>query len=206
MAFKKILDINKNRYASGVASRNDLALAETQLKNTQAQAIDLGVQRAHLGHAIATLIGKPASTFSIPAAPLALKVPAIPAGVPSIFSSAARTSPPPSETWPRPTPRSAWPWRLIIPPLPSAPREALRPPTALKWFLWPSRFWSLEAAGAQTLFAGGLRGGQTAAARAAYDSTVATYRQTVLTGFQEVEDNLAPWAFWSRRLRSRTRR
>ena len=63
--------------------------------------------------------------------------------------------------------------------------------TAAKWFLWPSRFWSLGAAAAQTLFDGGLRGGQTAAARAAYDSTVATYRQTVLTGFQEVEDNLA---------------
>jgi NodT family efflux transporter outer membrane factor (OMF) lipoprotein len=59
------------------------------------------------------------------------------------------------------------------------------------WFTWPSRFWSLGATAAQTLFAGGLRGGQTAAARAAYDSTVATYRQTVLTGFQEVEDNLA---------------
>ena len=82
-AFQKILDRTKNRYASGVASRNDVALAETQLKTTQAQAIDLGVQRAQLEHAIATLIGKPASVFSIPAAPVALKVPAIPAGVPS---------------------------------------------------------------------------------------------------------------------------
>ena len=82
-AFKNILDRTKNRYASGVASRNDIALAETQYKNTQAQAIDLGVLRAQMEHAIATLIGKPASTFSIPAAPLALKVPAIPAGVPS---------------------------------------------------------------------------------------------------------------------------
>ena len=66
-AFKRILDRTKNRYASGVASRNDIALAETQFKNTQAQAIDLGVQRAQLEHAIATLIGKPAATFSIPA-------------------------------------------------------------------------------------------------------------------------------------------
>ena len=62
VAFKKILDRTKNRYASGVASRNDIAQAETQFKNTQAQAIDLGVQRAQLEHAIATLIGKPAST------------------------------------------------------------------------------------------------------------------------------------------------
>ena len=75
-AFQKILDLTKNRYASGVASRNDVALAETQLKNTQAQAIDLGVQRAQLEHAIATLLGKPASVFSIPAAPVTLSIPA----------------------------------------------------------------------------------------------------------------------------------
>ena len=75
--------LHKNRYASGVASRNDVLLAETQLKTTQAQAIDVGVLRAQLEHAIATLLGKPASIFSIPAAPVAMKVPAIPAGVPS---------------------------------------------------------------------------------------------------------------------------
>ena len=63
--------------------------------------------------------------------------------------------------------------------------------TAAKWFVWPSRFWSLGAAAAQTLFDAGLRGAQTDAARAAYEATVASYRQTVLTGFQEVEDNLA---------------
>ena len=63
--------------------------------------------------------------------------------------------------------------------------------TAAKWFAWPSRFWSLGAAAAQTIFDGGLRSGQTAAARAAYDSTVAAYRQTVLTAFQEVVDSLA---------------
>jgi outer membrane protein TolC len=60
-----------------------------------------------------------------------------------------------------------------------------------KWLTWPSRFWSLGASASETLFEGGLRRAQTEQARAAYDATVATYRQTVLTGFQEVEDNLA---------------
>ena len=79
-AFKKILDRDQKPLRQRRRLPERHAQAETQLKNTQAQAIDLGVQRAQLEHAIATLIGKPASTFSIPAAPLALKVPAIPAG------------------------------------------------------------------------------------------------------------------------------
>ena len=191
MAFKKILDVNKNRYASGVASRNDIALAETQLKNTQAQAIDLGVQRAQLEHAIATLIGKPASTFSIPPAPLALKVPAIPAGVPSELLERRPDIAAAERNMAAANAQVGVALAAYYPAITLSATGGFEASTAAKWFLWPSRFWSLGAAAAQTLFAGGLRGGQTAAARAAYDSTVATYRQTVLTGFQEVEDNLA---------------
>ena len=189
--FKKILDINKNRYASGVASRNDLALAETQLKNTQAQAIDLGVQRAQLEHAIATLIGKPASTFSIPVAPLALKVPAIPVGVPSELLERRPDIAAAERNMAAANAQIGVALAAYYPAITLSATGGFEASTAAKWFLWPSRFWSIGAAGAQTLLSGGLRGGQTAAARAAYDSTVATYRQTVLTGFQEVEDNLA---------------
>ena len=81
--FSKVLGYTKNRYAAGVAQKNDIALAETQLKNNQATAIDLGVQRAQLEHAIATLIGKPAPSFAIPRVQLCQKVPSIPVGVPS---------------------------------------------------------------------------------------------------------------------------
>src|SRR4029079_15697521 len=70
-AYGKSLDLTKNRYAGGVASKTDVAQADTQLKSTQAQALDTGVQRAQLEHAVALLVGKPASTFSIPVAPLA---------------------------------------------------------------------------------------------------------------------------------------
>jgi NodT family efflux transporter outer membrane factor (OMF) lipoprotein len=84
-AFAKALQLTHNRYASGVASQADVVQAETQLKTTQAQAIDVGVQRAQLEHAIALLIGTPASTFSLPAAPLTATPPPIPVGVPSVL-------------------------------------------------------------------------------------------------------------------------
>ncbi len=190
-AFKKILDRTKNRYATGVASRNDIALAETQFKNTQAQAIDTGVQRAQMEHAIATLIGRPASTFSIPAAPLALKVPAIPAGVPSELLERRPDIAAAERNMAAANAQIGVALAAYYPNVTLSASGGFQTSDVAKWFLWPSRFWSLGSAATETLFAGGLRGGQTAAARAAYDSTVGTYRQTVLTGFQEVEDNLA---------------
>jgi NodT family efflux transporter outer membrane factor (OMF) lipoprotein len=81
--YELYLQMTKNRYDAGVASQGEVAQAETQLKQTQAQAIELGVQRAQLEHAIAVLIGEPASTFSLPPAPLTATPPAIPVGVPS---------------------------------------------------------------------------------------------------------------------------
>ena len=190
-AFKKILDRTKNRYASGVASRNDIALAETQFKNTQAQAIELGVLRAQMEHAIATLIGKPASTFSIPATPLALKVPAIPAGVPSELLERRPDIAAAERNMAAANAQIGVALAAYYPTITLSATGGFEASTLPLWYTWPSRFWSLGAAAAETLFEGGLRGGQTAAARAAYDSTVGTYRQTVLTGFQEVEDNLA---------------
>ncbi|HEV8585179.1 MAG TPA: efflux transporter outer membrane subunit, partial [Methylomirabilota bacterium] len=82
-AYQRALQLTRDRYAGGVASRADVAQAEAQLGTTQAQAIDVGVQRAQLEHAIALLIGKPASSFALPAAPLAAAPPRIPAGMPS---------------------------------------------------------------------------------------------------------------------------
>jgi NodT family efflux transporter outer membrane factor (OMF) lipoprotein len=191
VAYKKILDLTKNRYASGVASRADVALAETQLKNTQAQAVDLGVQRAQLEHAIATLIGKPASTFSIPLAPLALKVPAIPVGVPSELLERRPDIAAAERNMAAANAQIGVAMAAYYPSITLGATGGFEAATAPLWFTWPSRFWSLGAAAAQTIFQGGALVAQTDAARAAYDSTVATYRQTVLTGFQEVEDNLA---------------
>jgi NodT family efflux transporter outer membrane factor (OMF) lipoprotein len=190
-ASQKILDLTKNRYASGVASRADVALAETQLKNTQAQAIDLGVQRAQLEHAIATLIGKPASSFSIAAAPLTLKVPAIPVGVPSELLERRPDIAAAERNMAAANAQIGVAMAAYYPAITLSATGGFEAATAPLWFTWPSRFWSLGAAAAQTIFQGGALVAQTDAARATYDSTVATYRQTVLTAFQEVEDNLS---------------
>ena len=190
-AFQKILDRTKNRYNNGVASRNEIALAETQLKNTQAQAIDLGVQRAQLEHAIATLLGKAASVFSIPPKQVNLSIPPIPAGVPSELLERRPDIAAAERNMAAANAQVGVALAAYYPTLTLTGSGGFQASDVAQWFFWPSRFWSLGAAAATTLIDGGLRGGQTDAARAAYDSTVATYRQTVLTGFQEVEDNLA---------------
>jgi NodT family efflux transporter outer membrane factor (OMF) lipoprotein len=190
-AFAKILERTNNRYAMGVASKADVAQAESQLKTNQAQAIDLGVQRAQLEHAIATLIGKPASEFSIPKAPLTSCVPAIPAGVPSELLERRPDIAAAERNMAAANANIGVAIAAFYPTITLSATGGFESSGTPLWFTWPSRFWSIGAAAAQTFFEGGLRLAQSDAARAAYESTVATYRQTVLTGFQEVEDNLA---------------
>ncbi len=190
--FQKSLDLTHNRYAAGVASRADVLQAETQLKTTQAQAIDVGVQRAQLEHAIALLVGKPPAEVAVSVAPLtSTQPPPIPIGFPSEILER------------RPDIASAE-RRVAAANAQIGVAEAAYFPTVslggsggfdstsfAKWISLPSRFWSVGPAVSETVFDGGLRAGQTAAARAAYDASVATYRETVLTAFQQVEDNLA---------------
>jgi NodT family efflux transporter outer membrane factor (OMF) lipoprotein len=183
--------MTKNRYAAGIASRADVLQAETQLKTTKAQAIDLGVQRAQLEHAIAILMGKPPATVSIPPALVALKVPAIPAGVPSELLERRPDIAAAERTMASTNAQIGVAIAAYYPTITLSATSGFEASTAPLWFTWPSRFWSLGAAAAQTIFQGGTLVAQTDAARAAYDSSVATYRQTVLTAFQEVEDNLS---------------
>ena len=191
LADQKILDLTKNRYAQGVASRNDVAIAETALKNTQAQAIALGVQRAQLEHAIATLLGKPASVFSIPKVPINLSIPPIPAGVPSELLERRPDIATAERNMAAANAQIGVAVAAYYPTITLSATGGFEASTAPLWFTWPSRFWSLGAAALQTIFQGGALIAQADAARAAYDSNVATYRQTVLNGFQQVEDNLA---------------
>jgi NodT family efflux transporter outer membrane factor (OMF) lipoprotein len=191
--FEKSLELTNNRYASGIASRADVLQAQTQLKTTQAQAIEVGVQRAQFEHAIALLIGKPASVVSIPAALLAMTTvpPPIPVGVPSEVLER------------RPDIASAERLVAAANAQIGAALAAYYPTVSLgatggfestslsHWFSAPSRFWSVGPAISETVFDGGLRAGLTEQARGVYDGTVASYRETVLTAFQEVENNLA---------------
>jgi NodT family efflux transporter outer membrane factor (OMF) lipoprotein len=190
-AFRMVLDLTRNRYAKGVASSADVLQAETQLKTTQAQAIDIGVQRAQLEHAIALLVGKPASIFSVPVKPIATNVPPIPFGVPSELLERRPDIAAAERRMAAANAQIGVAVAAYFPTVTLSASGGLQASHFADWIAWPSRFWSIGAVASQTVFEGGLRRAQTDQARAAYDANVATYRQTVLTGFQEVEDNLA---------------
>lgn len=189
--FAKSLQLTKNRYESGVAAKVDVVQAETQLKNTQAQAVDVGVQRAQLEHAIALLIGKPASSFSLAPAPLAAVAPAVPVGVPSQLLERRPDVAAAERRVVAANAQIGVAKAAYFPSLTLSGSAGYQSSSLADLITAPSRFWSIGPALAQTLFDGGLRRAQSDQAVAAYDADVASYRQTVLTGFKEVEDNLA---------------
>jgi NodT family efflux transporter outer membrane factor (OMF) lipoprotein len=190
-AYERSLELTRNRYAAGVAARVDVVQALTQLKSTQAQAIEIGVQRAALEHAIAVLMGTPPETFSIAPVPLAIAPPPIPVGVPSELLERRPDIAAAERSVAAANAQIGVAIAAFYPTLTLSAAGGFRSTDSASWLTVPSRYWSVGAALAQVLFDGGLRSGVTAQARATYDSNVASYRQTVLTGFQEVEDNLA---------------
>ncbi len=195
ISYRESLKLTKNLYAGGVVSRADVLQAETQLKTTQAQAIDTGVQRAQLEHAIALLVGKPASELSIPFSPLAastpLKLPEIPVGLPSELLERRPDIASAERSVAAANARIGVAEAAFYPTITLSASAGFQSSSFSHWLEWPSRFWSVGPAIAESIFEGGLRRALTEEARAAYDANVAFYRQTVLSGFQQVEDNLA---------------
>jgi NodT family efflux transporter outer membrane factor (OMF) lipoprotein len=190
-AFEKFLRLTQDRFASGVASQADVVQAQTQLKTTQAQAIDVGVQRAQLEHAIAILMGQAPSTFTLPAAPLSATPPAIPVGVPSELLERRPDIAAAERRVAAANAQIGVAVAAFYPTITLNASSGFESSSLAQWFTAASHFWSVGPGISQTVFDGGLRHAQTDAARAAYDATVGTYRQTVLTSFQGVEDNLA---------------
>jgi NodT family efflux transporter outer membrane factor (OMF) lipoprotein len=190
-AYERSLQLTRNQYAVGVVGRADVAQAETQLKSTQAQAIDAAVQRAQLEHAIAILVGKPPAEFSLAAETVPTVFPVIPVELPSellerrpdIAAAERRAAAANAQIG---VAESAF-----FPSLTLSATGGFQSSVLSQLFSLPSRYWSLGPALAQIIFDAGLRRAQTAQAIATYDENVANYRQTVLTGFQQVEDNLA---------------
>ena len=191
--FQRSLELTNNRYASGVVSRADVLQAQTQLKTTQAQAIDVGVQRAQFEHAIALLIGKPASVVSIPTAPLAMTTvpPPIPVGVPSEVLERRPDIAAAERQVVAANAQIGVALAAYYPTVSLGATGGFQSTSLSQWISAPSRLWSVGPAISETVFDGGLRAGLTEQARGVYDGTVASYRETVLTAFQEVEDNLA---------------
>lgn len=190
-AYKQALKLTQNRYAQGVAARSDVLQAQTQLQSAQSAAVDNGVARAQDEHAIAVLVGQPASTFSIPPIPLDAEPPVVPVALPSALlerrpdiAAAERKAAAANE-------QIGVAISAYFPSLTLSAQGGFESSVLSQLFTLPSRFWTVGPTLAATLFDGGLRHAQTQAARAAYDQQVAAYRQTVLAAFQDVEDNLA---------------
>lgn len=191
VAYQKALDLTTLLYRGGAASQADVVQAEAQLKTTQAQAIDIGVQRAQLEHAIAVLVGVPASSFSIPPSPLTAQPPAMPVGVPSQLLERRPDVAAAERTMAAANAQIGVATAAFYPTISLNAAAGFSSKSLSDWLSWPSRFWAVGPAISQSVFDGGLRSALSASARAGYDGTVAGYRQTVLTAFQEVEDNLA---------------
>jgi NodT family efflux transporter outer membrane factor (OMF) lipoprotein len=183
-----------------MASGQDIEQAETQLEITRAQATDLGIQRAQLEHAIAMLLGQPASSFSITTNPLTATPIAIPFGVPSqllerrpdVAAAERRVAEANAQIG---VARAAY-----FPTVTLSGSAGYQSTSVGNLFSGPSLVWSVGATMAQTLFDAGLRKAVTEQAWAIYQGTVANYRQTVLTAFQEVEDNLSTLRILSQEL------
>jgi NodT family efflux transporter outer membrane factor (OMF) lipoprotein len=190
-SYERYVQITQDRFDGGIASMGDVALAQTQLETARAQLVDVGVQRAQFEHAIAVLAGKPPSDLAIPDAPNQSPPPVSLVGVPSALlerrpdvASAERQVAAANE-------QIGIAKAALYPSLTLGASAGLQSSAIADLFTWPSRYWSVGPQLAATLFDAGKRRAQVKVTEAVYDATVANYRQTVLTAFEQVEDSLA---------------
>ena len=190
-AYSDSLQLTEDRLEGGASPESDVAQAKTQLDTARVQATDIMVQRAQYEHAIAVLTGQPPATFELPAAPLESAPPTIPVGIPSELlerrpdiAAAERRAAVANE-------QIGIAIAAYYPSLSLNGIAGFESSALNTWFNWPSRFWAVGLSIDQTIFDGGRRHAKNEAARAQYDAAIADYRQTTLTAFQQVEDNLA---------------
>ncbi len=190
-SYERYVQLTQDRFDGGVASQGDVALAQTQLETARAQLVELGVQRAQFEHAIAVLAGKPPSDLAIPDAPNQSPPPVSVVGLPSALlerrpdvASAERQVAAANE-------QIGIAKAALYPSLTLGASAGLQSSALTNLFTWPSRYWSVGPQLAETLFDAGRRRAQVKVTEAVYDATVANYRQTVLTAFEQVEDSLA---------------
>ena len=191
IAYAKALELNQNRYIGGVASKAEVVQAQTQLSQTEAQDIDVSVARTQFNHAIAVLIGRPPEGFALPTEPLTQEPPAIPVGVPSLLLERRPDIALAERQMAAANEQIGIARAAFFPDLVISATGGFQSGSIVNWFTWPSRFWAVGPQMVETVFDAGRRRAQVQIAQAGYDLTVANYRQTSLTAFQEVEDNLS---------------
>jgi NodT family efflux transporter outer membrane factor (OMF) lipoprotein len=190
-ADKKSLELTQALYDTGIDDQISVVQAQTALQSTQAAAINLGIARAQFEHAIALLIGKSPSEFSIPVRPMTTAPPPIPIGVPSQLLERRPDIAAAERNMATANAAIGIAYTAYYPSLTLSATGGFESSTLGQLFSWPSRFWSIGGSLSETLFDAGLRRATVDQFIATYNAAVASYRQTVLAAFQQVEDNLA---------------
>jgi NodT family efflux transporter outer membrane factor (OMF) lipoprotein len=191
LQYQQYLDLTQVRFKGGVATDSDVALAQTQLDQTRAQTIDVGVARAQYEHAIATLTGTPASSFGLPPAPLDLQLPQVPLGVPSQLLERRPDVAAAERSTDAANAQIGIAIAAYYPTITIGGGGGFESQSFGTLLQGPSSLWSLGGSAVELLFDAGRRHALTEEARHAYELNVANYRQTVLQAFQDVEDNLS---------------
>ena len=200
-AYQDSLDLTRIQLNAGIASDEAVAQAETQLEATQAQESNLDILRAQYEHAIALLVGQPASAFSLQPQVLDANPLAIPFGLPSQLLERRPDIAAAERVVARANAQIGIATAAYYPNVTLSASAGLGSTSITDWFTWPSRFWAVGPALAETLFDAGSRRATVVQAQASYDQSVASYRKAVLTAFQAVEDNLAALRILSREIR-----
>jgi len=190
-SYTRALELTQSRYSGGVASQVDVAQAQTQLETTRAQAIDVRVARAQFEHAIAVLIGQAPAKFSLPLMPLTATPPMVPTGLPSDLLERRPDVSAEERRMAVANEQIGIATAAYYPTISLSATGGFEGNSISNWFVAPGGFVSAGASAVEIIFDAGRRRAVTDQAKFAYDQSVANYRQTVLTAFQEVEDNLA---------------
>ncbi len=190
-AYQESLRLTQVLYQTGIDNDEPVAQAETLLEQTEAQDTNVGILRSQYEHAIAMLVGQPASTFSIPVEPLKVAPPPIPIGVPSQLLERRPDVAADERLMAQANAQIGVARAAYFPTLTLSASGGFESTAASTWFSWPSVLWAIGASASETIFDAGLRRATVQQYRSMYDETVANYRQTVLTAFQQVEDNLS---------------
>jgi len=190
VAYQKALELTENRFEGGVAAGAEVAQAKTQLESTKTQDTDLGVRRAQFEHAVAVLTGKSPAEFSLPPKAV-VDPPAIPVGLPSQLLERRPDIAAAERRMAEANEQVGIAHAAFFPQIVLGAVLGLEGQSVTDWLNWPSRFWAVGPSVLQTVFDGGRRRATQQASEFNYDATVATYRETALDAFQQVEDNLA---------------